>query len=150
MKKLRAVLFVASMFFAMLSEGYAQELSVTKSTQVEINNLPEYVIVTSQNTKLLGGIGVTIDAKKSSFKKQLTVLNDLLQDGDKLKIRNQTDLLNAMSQLGYEFVDAYNSSQVVNSREKKDVADDIFNTIDGGKGTFRVNMIFRKKAQFRA
>ena len=137
------------MFLVMLNEGYAQELSFTKSTEVNINNLPEYVIVTSQNTKLLGGIGVTIDAKKSSYKKQLLTLNDLLQDSDKLKIRNQTDLLNAMSKLGYEFVDAYNASQVVNSREKEDVVDDIFNEIDGGKGVFRVNMIFRKKEKFR-
>ncbi len=149
MKNLRTVLFVASMFLVMLNEGYAQELSFTKSTEVNINNLPEYVIVTSQNTKLLGGIGVTIDAKKSSYKKQLLTLNDLLQDSDKLKIRNQTDLLNAMSKLGYEFVDAYNASQVVNSREKEDVVDDIFNEIDGGKGVFRVNMIFRKKEKFR-
>lgn len=149
MKKLHTLVLGVVLVLATSLNGFSQKLEVIKSSHVEIKQLPEYVIVTSQNTKLLGGIGITIDAKKSRYKKELNQLNDLLQDSDKLKIRNQTDLLNAMSELGYDFLDAYNASQVVNSRGNKDAVDDVLNIVEGGKGTYRVNMIFRKKVRFR-
>lgn len=149
MRQLILVIAIIALIACMVFEGSAQKLSVVKSNSVSIEEFPEYVIITSQNTKLLGGIGIMIDYKKSTYKTQLQKLEILLQDGDKQKIRNQTDLLNSMSILGFEFVNAYNASQVSNSRHEKDTADDIFNTIEGGTGVFRVNMIFRKKEQFR-
>lgn len=128
----------------------AQELSVVTSSQINVNSLPEYVIITSQNTKLLGGSGITIDAKKSKYQDQLESLQSLLQGRKKLHIRNQTDLLNAMSQLGFDFVDAFNASQASTSGGKSSEADDLFNgVLEGGTGSFRVNMIFRKKEKFR-
>lgn len=150
MNKLKTI-FISSIFALFVTSGFSQELSIVKTAGISINELPEYVIITSQNTKLLGGINIVIDAKKSSYKNQLRELESLLQDGDKLRVRNQTDLLNSMSKLGYEFLDAYNASSVVssNSKNRNDDVDDIFNALDGGEGSFRVNMVFRKKEKFR-
>lgn len=115
----------------------------------EINELPEYVVITSQNTKLLGGINISIDSKKSPYEVSLNNLMNELQSRKKQKIRNQTDLLNSMSIIGFEYVDAYNASQVQYASDSS-VGDDILNEIlEGGTGTYRVNMIFRKKEAFR-
>ena len=116
----------------------AQELSVIKTSIANINELPEYVIVTSENTKLLGGIAITIDAKKSKYKNQLRGLEEILQDGDKLNIRNQTDLLNAMSQLGYEYLSAYNAETFTSGGE-----------YGYEHSKQRINMVFRKREKFR-
>lgn len=137
------IIFLFSFFT--LTNLSAQDLSIIKASNVKVENLPKYIIITSQNTKTLGGIGLSIDAKKSRYKKQLKCLLDLLEHRKKLKIRNQTDLLNAMDVIGYEFVDAYNASQVQYAMDK-DIGDDIVNEIfDGGTGAFKVNMIFKKK-----
>ncbi|WP_299156506.1 hypothetical protein [uncultured Tenacibaculum sp.] len=125
-----------------------QELSVVRSSSIAISQLPEYVIITSQNTKLLGGINIIIDKKRSTYKDQLEELESLLQDGDKLRVRNQTDLLNSMSKLGYDYVNAYNANAIMPSSRDSD-GDDILNIVDGGEGTFKVNMVFRKKEKFR-
>ena len=125
-----------------------QELSVVRSSSIAINQLPEYVIITSQNTKLLGGINIIIDKKRSTYEDQLEELESLLQDGDKLRVRNQTDLLNSMSKLGYDYVNAYNANAIMPSSRDSD-GDDILNIVDGGEGTFKVNMVFRKKEKFR-
>jgi TRAP-type uncharacterized transport system fused permease subunit len=149
MRKIILLVALTVLIACLVVDGFSQKLSVVQSSSVSIAEFPEYVIITSQNTKLLGGVGIIIDYKKSAYKNQLEKLESLLQDGDKLKLLNQTDLLNSMSNLGFDFVDAYNASQVVNSRHEKDAADDIFNALEGGTGTYRVNMIFRKKEQFR-
>ena len=125
-----------------------QELSVVRPSSIAINQLPEYVIITSQNTKLLGGINIIIDKKRSTYEDQLEELESLLQDGDKLRVRNQTDLLNSMSKLGYDYVNAYNANAIMPSSRDSD-GDDILNIVDGGEGTFKVNMVFRKKEKFR-
>ncbi len=41
----------------------AQELKVESSSSININQLPEYIVITSENTSLLGGINITIDYK---------------------------------------------------------------------------------------
>lgn len=119
----------------------AQELKVETSSSVNIEQLPEYLIITSENTKLLGGIDIVIDSKKSKYRDQLLELESLLQNRKKLRIRNQTDLLTALSQLGYEYVDAYSAGS------------DTFNSGDSdfssGTSKVRVNMVFRKKDKFR-
>jgi len=122
----------------------AQELKVVTSSAVNIQNLPEYVVITSENTKLLGGINITIDYKKSKYENVLDELETLLQNRKKLRIRNQTDLLNAMSQLGFEYVDAYNATAgTIGAGGGDDV--EIF----GSEAKYRINMVFRKKEKYR-
>ncbi len=121
----------------------AQELKVDNSSAVNINQLPEYIVITTENTDILGGIDIQIDSKKSKYKDQLKELNTLLQNGKKLQIRNQTDLLSAMSQLGYEYVDAFNSESLSDSGDIGGVDTSV------GLVKFRVNIVFRKKAKYR-
>ena len=144
----KSKLIVVMLVLLLTVKGFSQELSVVRSSSVSINDFPEYVIITSQNTKLLGGIGLIIDSKKSSYKSQLEELESLLQDGDKLRVRNQTDLLNAMSKLGFEYVNAYNANAVMPS-SRDSGGEDLLNIIDGGEGAYKVNMVFRKKEKFR-
>jgi len=114
------------------------------SSSVNIEQLPEYVVITSENTKLIGGINIIIDYKKSKYQKVLGELEILLQNKNKLRVRNQTDLLNAMSKLSFEYVDAYNASTgTIGAGGGEDVQ------IYGSQGKFRINMVFRKKEKFR-
>ena len=139
MKKSFKLLFASMLTFVALSTS-AQELKVIDSSSVNIEDFPEYVIITSQNTKLLGGIGISIDYKKSSYKKQLVELENILQSGKKLKVRNQTDLLNSMSKLGFEYLNAYVASASTSTNKDE---------LSFGDNTYRVNMVFRKKESFR-
>lgn len=55
-----------SFFFTFFSlQSFSQELKVENISSISIEELPEYVIVTSENTKLIGGINITIDYKRS-------------------------------------------------------------------------------------
>lgn len=122
----------------------AQELSVDHSSSVNIEKLPEYVVVTSENTKLLGGMNINIDSKKSSYENVLKDLEELLQKNKNLAIRNQTDLLNAMSKLGFDYVDAYNASAgTIGAAAGEDVQ------AFGSNAKYRINMVFRKKMTYR-
>ncbi len=122
----------------------AQELKVETSSSVSIEQLPEYIVITSENTKLLGGINISIDYKKSDYKDVLEELETLLQNRKKMRIRNQTDLLNAMIKLGFEYVDAYNATAgAIGAGGGDDV--EIF----GSEAKYRINMVFRKKIKFR-
>ena len=121
----------------------AQELAVESVSAVNINELPEYVVVTSENTKLIGGINISIDHKKSDYEVVLKELEHLLQNRKKLRIRNQTDLLNAMSKLGFEYVNAYNGrAGSVGIGTGKDVE------VIGSSAKYRINMVFKKKEKF--
>jgi len=119
---------------------HAQELSAGGLTS-KAADLPEYIVITSQNTKLIGGIGITIDYRRSKYKDQLEILEELLQNRKKMRIRNQTDLLNAMSDLGFEYVDAYMATASTSSSGDAD-----FGT---GDNTYRTNIVFRKKLKFQ-
>lgn len=122
----------------------AQELSVDNSSSVNIKRLPEYVVITSENTKLLGGMNINIASKKSSYENVLKDLEELLQKNRNLAIRNQTDLLNAMSKLGFDYVDAYNASAgTIGAAAGEDVQ------AFGSNAKYRINMVFRKKMEFR-
>ncbi|WP_106791115.1 hypothetical protein [Aquimarina sp. Aq78] len=144
MKNFRARTLTGILIVLISLSGFSQELSVTKSSSANINKLPEYIIITSENTKLLGGIGISIDYKRSGYKEELRNLEELLQDGDKLRVRNQTDLLNSMSILGFEYVDAYNANS---GTLGVGGGDDV--EVFGSNSKFRINMVFRKKEQFR-
>ncbi len=122
----------------------AQELEVVSASSVNIEQLPEYIVVTSENTKLIGGIDITIDYKKSVYEDVLDELETLLQNRKKLRIRNQTDLLNAMSELGFEYIDAYNATAgTLGVGGGNDV--EVF----GSEAKYRINMVFRKKEKYR-
>lgn len=104
----------------------SQKLEVIESSSIKIEQLPEYIVVTSENTKFLGE------------------LETLLQNRKKLRIRNQTDLLNAMSKLGFAYVDAYNASAGTLGIGGGDDVE-----IFGSQAKYRINMVFRKKMKYR-
>ncbi|MGB3851570.1 MAG: hypothetical protein WA958_16500 [Tunicatimonas sp.] len=70
---------------------------------VDINDLPEYVVIRAD----FGGRPVTffIDSRNSPHKAALKALEDALTNKKKLWIQNRTDLLNALSNLGFDYVD---------------------------------------------
>ncbi len=141
MKNLKLFVLFAMLMSGMLLNNicYAQEFKVPK-----VGELPEYIVVTSENTKLLGGINISIDYKKSKYRDKLSELEHALQSGKGLRIRNQTDLLNEMSDIGFEYVDAYNAQAgTLGALGGDDVA------ATGSKSKFRTNMVFRKKEKFR-
>ncbi len=107
---------------------------------LDINEYPQYIIITTENTKFLGGIDITIDYKKSKYKDQLETLERVLQSRKKMRIRNQTDLLNAMWEFGFDFVDAFNANA-------ETLGGQVGDTLEGtaSESKFRVNMVFRKK-----
>ena len=86
MKNLRRLTITALLVLFVGINVTAQELSVTKteSSSININELPEYVIITSENTKLFGGINIEINYKRSSYADVLEKLETLLQNRKKL------------------------------------------------------------------
>ena len=143
MKNLKLLGFLMGSLFS-ISVAVSQELKIIETSAVNINQLPEYVIITCENTKLLGGINIMIDYKRSAHKDKLETLEELLQSRKKLRIRNQTDLLNAMAQLGYDYLDAFNATAgTIGAETGNDV--EVF----GSEAKYRVNIVFRKKEQYR-
>lgn len=114
------------------------------SQDVNINELPEYVVVTSENTKILGGININIAHKKSNYEKALKELESTLQNVKKLRVRTQTDLLNAMSKLGFDYIDAYNANAGAIGAGAGDKIQ-----LSDTQAKFRTNMVFRKKEELR-
>ena len=89
----------------------AQQLTVNDKA-IKIEELPEYIVINCDNfSSALGGtIGITIQSKKSDYEKVLTDLGVVLEENKYLGIKNQTDLLNAMSKLGFDYVNAFPQS----------------------------------------
>lgn len=133
MKKLIPILLLIMLAATNL---YAQD--------VNINELPEYVVVTSENTKILGGININIAHKKSNYEKALKELESTLQNVKKLRVRTQTDLLNAMSKLGFDYIDAYNANAGAIGAGAGDKIQ-----LSDTQAKFRTNMVFRKKEELR-
>lgn len=140
MKQATCILMLFTLFIA--NSAKAQELKTVK--EISIDELPEYVIIQSQNTKLLGGIAMTIDFKNSEYKDALIKLQGILEKSSNLKVRNQIDLLNAMSKLGFDYLNAYLASAFTEADKYSKESTDSF-----GGDTYRVNMVFRKKDKFR-
>lgn len=141
MKKTTKFFLFLILVSASVTHNYSQELKVENTYAINVDELPEYIVITSENTKLLGGINIIIDYKRSVYKPQLKTLEALLQDGDKLRVRNQTDLLNAMHKLGFEYVDAYNATTgTLGSGGGDDI--EVF----GSHSKFRTNMVFKKQS----
>ncbi len=89
-----------------------------------LEHLPEYVVVRSEETG--STITISIDNRKSKYHSLLEALEEHLAHRKKLNVRNQSELLTAMSEIGYDYINAYPISE-----------EDM------------INVVFRKKAQFR-
>ncbi|QZT36396.1 hypothetical protein K5X82_14190 [Halosquirtibacter xylanolyticus] len=116
------------------------QLSSFSMEKPDVTKLPKYVIITIENTKLLGGIGMTIDWKRSPYKPQLQELLDYLELKDGRRIRAAIDLFNVMDELGFEYKDAYNANSgslgVGNGNSDIEVS--------ASQAKFRVNIVFKK------
>jgi hypothetical protein len=130
MRKLRIIVTICAVILSL--DLYAQNLSVNNKT-IKVEELPEYIIINCDNvtTVLSRSIGIHIEAKKSEYEKPLKDLQDLLEDNKYLNISNQTDLLNTMSKLGFDYVDAFPQNSPENS---------VFS---------RAGFVFRKKEKYR-
>nr|WP_297914455.1 hypothetical protein [uncultured Allomuricauda sp.] len=127
MAKTFGKLVVQMVALLLVTQIQAQELR-TDSMDVHVDELPEYVIIISEMANIMGGILLTIQYKGSDYETGLSKLERMFVDKDKLRLRNQMDILNNMSKLGFEFVNAYTSAEID------------FN---------RTSMVFRKKSKFR-
>ncbi|MFY7651409.1 MAG: hypothetical protein ACOVQE_01850 [Chitinophagaceae bacterium] len=114
------------------SKTTAQELSV-KDKLIKVTELPEYVVINSDNATgtLSRTIRIAILSKFSATEKELQLLQEILDDKQYLGITNQTDLLNAMSKLGFDFLTAFPQ----NLRELSSES--------------RTGFVFRKKEKYR-
>jgi predicted RND superfamily exporter protein len=131
MKNLKVIAIIYAIISA--SSLHAQTLSLNNKT-VKVEEFPEYIIINSDNiSSILGqSIRIVIQAKNSEFEKSLKDLQDLLEDNKYLKISNQTDLLNAMSKLGFDYVDAFPQNPSTESSFS------------------RTGFVFRKKEKYRS
>ena len=86
----------------------AQHLSV-EDKKISVEDLPEYIVINCDNitTKLDKSMGIFINTRNSLHPKPLRDLAEILESSKYLRITNQTDLLNTMSKLGFEYVNAF-------------------------------------------
>jgi hypothetical protein len=124
---------VTACLITFASCSYAQSLSF-KDKSFKVEEFPEYVIINCDNLNpvLANSINIVIQAKNSKFEKSLKGLQDFFEGNKYLKIRNQTDLLNAMSELGFDYVDAFPQNSPENSAFS------------------RTGFVFRKKEKYRS
>lgn len=110
----------------------AQELSSSDKI-IKVEELPEYVVVNCDNVAgiLRRNIRIRIQAKGSQFEKKLDDLEAILDEEKYLFVINQTDLLNAMAKLGFDYVNAFTQGEN--------------ESISFGRSGF----VFRKKEKYR-
>ncbi len=122
-----------SVVFAILISPLLQAQSLeVDDTRIHVDELPEYLIIISEARSLTGGILLSIQEKGSEFETELSTLENLLSQKKFLNLQNQIDLLNTMSRLGFEFVNAYTAAQSSSS------------------ALTRTGMVFRKKEKYLA
>ena len=122
MRSIKIAFLLAFAFTSALAQGQANKVNT-----INIENLPEYIMIRSESTaRVMGPMTIVINSKGSPHEAALVELEDMLTGKDKLRILNQTDLLNAISDMGFDYVDAF----II------------------GSGDF-VNMVFRKKPEYR-
>ncbi|MFY7652873.1 MAG: hypothetical protein ACOVQE_09225 [Chitinophagaceae bacterium] len=114
------------------SSATAQELAVNDKS-IKVEELPEYIVVNCDNASgaFSKTIRIAILSKSSPKEKELSILEDLLEKKQYLGIGNQTDLLNTMSKLGFDFLTAFPQ----NTRELSSES--------------RSGLVFRKKEKYR-
>lgn len=117
--------------------AYTQELNASQGQKINADDLPKYIIISSQKGEIFNDIAIIIDSDNSPYKKGLDKLEHMLQNRKMLKVRNQADLLNAMDQLGFDYLDVY-----------QDTEKDSKTSLDKTARRFRVNMIFKKKEKY--
>lgn len=81
--------------------------SNTYAQKVNVDELPTYLVIGAEDTKLIGGIGIYIAKKKSDAKDALYYLEYHLHSTK--KVRTVTDLLNEMDALGFDYVNTFNA-----------------------------------------
>ncbi len=122
MKSIKIASLLIFAYTSALAQGQADKVNT-----VDVERLPEYILIGSESTaRMMGPMTIVINSKGSPYEAALVELEGMLTDKDKLRILNQTDLLNAISDMGFDYVDAF----IV------------------GRGDF-VNMVFRKKPEYR-
>ncbi|MCL3782359.1 hypothetical protein EMN47_18410 [Prolixibacteraceae bacterium JC049] len=134
MKRLLFVL-VGVLLFSLFS--WAKD--VEKENYNYSKDLPTYIVITAENTKILGGIGIHINKKKSKYKEAFQYLEYYLHKD--LKVRTITDLLNAMDEIGFEYQNAFSSS--TGSLGVGDGKSSV--STYGDMSKVRYNVVFKKK-----
>lgn len=108
---------------------------VSYGQSIDVNNLPKYIVIGAEDTKLLGGIGVYIAKKKSESKSEMKNLEYYLHSTK--RVRTITDLLNEMDLLGFEYQDTFVGGA-------KSIGTDGSYTYGDVEKT-RYNIVFKKK-----
>ena len=136
MKNLLVVAFFSLVAFSMPQSVFAQ--------RVDLDELPKYVVLTVENTGLLGGISLDIQTKKSPYASDLKDLEHYLEDKREREVKTLTDLLNVMDELGYEFRDSFNARTGGVGIDTNLGGD---TDLQVGSDKFRVNVIFQKRSE---
>ena len=118
----------------------AGSISSLKAQELNPNELPNYVVVTVENTRLVGAMNLNIDTKKSPDRNALLDLEDYLTDKDRSRVRTITDLLNTMDRLGFDYIDAYDAKLQTNNNNR-----DGFGL--NGTATVRTNVVFKRSKE---
>lgn len=93
------------------TSALAQKQNIDETHLIDIAELPEYVVIRYTTAQL--GVIIVVDKKDSPYEPSLTELNDLLENRKKLKIRNLTDLLNTLSDIGFDYVNTFSIGEDV-------------------------------------
>ena len=113
-----------------------------KAQSIDPTSLPKYVVIGAENTKIFGGIGIHINKKKSDSKNAFYYLEYYLHKEE--KVRTISDLLNAMDKIGFEYINAFESSG-----KSLGLSDNHSNAgVYGGGEKKRFNVVFKKYSQY--
>lgn len=124
---MRCKFFMLAIFFIVL-------FSINSSAQtVELDKLPEYIVVAATNGGAFSDINIDIRIKKSKYGDELKKLEKRLNDDD--FVETYTDLLNEMYEIGFDFIDAFEN-------EAKDPG---IKSVIGKDIKIRQNLVFRKR-----
>lgn len=131
----RVSVYLGLMFMLLFS-------GLVNAQSIDPASLPKYVVIGAENTKVFGGIGIHINKKKSDSKNAFYYLEYYLHKEE--KVRTITDLLNAMDNIGFEYVNAFEASG-----KSLGLSDNHSNAgVYGGGEKKRFNVVFKKINQY--
>jgi hypothetical protein len=106
MKNTTILLF--SCILLAVSNLKAQQLAVNDKA-ISVDDLPEYIVIYCDNVTsgMDRSLNATINIRNAVNPKPLRDLQEILDSNKYLRIGNQTDLLNAMAKLGFEYLNAF-------------------------------------------
>lgn len=108
--------------------------------------LPEYIVLhITHRSDWTTGINVSIDNTKSQYKDALWQLEEYIGNKKATRVYNLTDLLNRMSELGYEFQSAFVDSQDIEPDASLEDATAVDIALDDVGGNVSQNLVFKKK-----